>query len=116
MKSTATWHTRPIDKTEQVYEGTIKDDFDDKKLPVGQSLRLKLGAQVILTRNDPEKRWVNGSLAKIAKLTEDEIDITLKRKFVKTPAELHQRARILRPGHGKIAESEVLLGKRMSIM
>ncbi len=66
-----------IDAPEQVYEGIIKDDFDDKKLPVDQSLRLRLGAQVILTRNDPEKRWVNGSLAKIAKLTEDEIDITL---------------------------------------
>lgn len=77
MKSTATWHTRPIDAPEQVYEGTIKDDFDDKKLPVEQSLRLKSGAQVMLTRNDPEKRWVNGSLAKIARLTEDEIDITL---------------------------------------
>ncbi len=66
-----------IGEPEQVYEGAIKDDFSEQKLPVEQNLRLKVGAQVMLTRNDPEKRWVNGSLAKIAKLTEDEIDITL---------------------------------------
>lgn len=69
-----------IGEPEQVYEGTIKNDFSEQKLPVEQNLRLKVGAQVMLTRNDPEKRWVNGSLAKIAKLTEDEIDI---RGFIK---------------------------------
>ncbi len=66
-----------IDAPEQVYEGRIKDDFDDKRLPVEMNLRLKVGAQVMLTRNDPEKRWVNGSLAKITKLSENEIVVTL---------------------------------------
>lgn len=66
-----------IDAEEFVYEGTISGKFDDKKLPVELNLRLKVGAQVMLTRNDQQKRWANGTLAKVVKLTKDEIQVEL---------------------------------------
>ena len=62
-----------IDAEEFTYEGTIAGKFDDKKLPVELNLRLKVGAQVMFTRNDQQKRWANGTLAKVVKLTKDEI-------------------------------------------
>ena len=40
-------------------------------------LRLKVGAQVMFTRNDQQKRWANGTLGKVSKLTKDEISVTL---------------------------------------
>ncbi len=66
-----------IDAEEFSYEGTIAGKFDDKKLPVELNLRLKVGAQVMFTRNDQQKRWANGTLAKVVKLTKDEIHVEL---------------------------------------
>ena len=66
-----------INEVEHTYEGTITGKFEDKKLPVEQFLRLKVGAQVMFTRNDQCKRWANGTLAKVVKLTEDEIHVAL---------------------------------------
>ena len=66
-----------IDSKEFVYEGTITGKFEDKKLPVELNLHLKVGAQVMFTRNDQQKRWANGTLAKVVKLTKDEIHVEL---------------------------------------
>ncbi len=66
-----------IDAEEFVYEGKITGKFDEKRLPVERSLHLKVGAQVMFTRNDMQKRWANGTLAKVVKLAEDEIHVAL---------------------------------------
>ncbi len=66
-----------IDAEEFVYEGKITGKFDEKRLPVERSLHLKVGAQVMFTRNDMQKRWANGTLAQVVKLAEDEIHVAL---------------------------------------
>ena len=55
------------------YEGTIKGEFPDRNLPTQMQLRLKIGAQVIFVRNDPERRWVNGTIAQIADMGESAV-------------------------------------------
>ena len=66
-----------IDSPEFVYEGTVEGRFEEKRFPVDQTLRLKVGAQVMFARNDQQKRWANGTLAKVCKLTKDEITVEL---------------------------------------
>lgn len=66
-----------IDAEEFVYEGTVEGAFEEKRFPVEMELRLKVGAQVMFTRNDQQKRWANGTLGKVTKLTKDEISVTL---------------------------------------
>ncbi len=66
-----------IDAPEFVYEGTIDGRFEEKRFPVDQILRLKVGAQVMFARNDQYKRWANGTLAKVCKLTKDEITVEM---------------------------------------
>lgn len=66
-----------IDNPEFVYEGTVEGRFEEKRFPVDQTLRLKVGAQVMFARNDQQKRWANGTLAKVCKLTKDEITVEL---------------------------------------
>lgn len=66
-----------IEAEEFVYEGTVDGNFEEKRFPVELKLRLKVGAQVMFTRNDQQKRWANGTLGKVAKLTKDEISVTL---------------------------------------
>jgi ATP-dependent DNA helicase PIF1 len=49
----------------KLYPGAISGEFDRKSLPSPEVLELKSGAQVMMLNNDPEKRWVNGSLGKV---------------------------------------------------
>ncbi|QQS34782.1 MAG: AAA family ATPase [Ignavibacteriales bacterium] len=57
-----------------------KDSDNDKlddNLPAPHNLELKIGAQVMMLRNDPAKRWVNGSIGKIVKIDDNKIVINL---------------------------------------
>ena len=65
-----------IDTEEYVYEGTVQGKFDEKRFPVEMTMRLKVGAQVMFTRNDQQKRWANGTLGKVSKLSKDEVQVT----------------------------------------
>lgn len=63
---------------EKIYEGEIENEFPEKILPTDMFLELKEGAQVMLVRNDKEKRWVNGTLARVRKLEENSIKVELE--------------------------------------
>ena len=43
----------------------MQGQFDEKSFPTESDLELKVGARVMLIRNDPEGRWVNGTLAHV---------------------------------------------------
>lgn len=47
---------------EHLYPAAINGDFERKSMPTQETLSLKKGAQVMMLNNDPDKRWVNGSL------------------------------------------------------
>lgn len=65
-----------IDAEEYIYEGTVEGKFEEKRFPVDLTLKLKVGAQVMFTRNDQQKRWVNGTIGTVTKLSKDEIQVT----------------------------------------
>lgn len=50
------------------YEAGITGEFGQSAQPTDATLLLKVGAKVILLRNDPDRRWVNGSVARISRL------------------------------------------------
>ncbi len=52
------------------YTASMTGDFalKEKRLPSPEFLDLKVGSRVMLVKNDPQKRWVNGSLATVTKL------------------------------------------------
>ncbi|OGD12657.1 MAG: AAA family ATPase [Candidatus Aminicenantes bacterium RBG_13_62_12] len=49
----------------RAYEGLILGEFDRSSLPTEERLELKTGAQVMLLTNDPQGRWVNGSIGRV---------------------------------------------------
>ncbi len=51
---------------EHVFEAKIQGTFDEKTYPTEADLELKEGARVMLIKNDPEGRWVNGSLCTVS--------------------------------------------------
>jgi ATP-dependent exoDNAse (exonuclease V) alpha subunit len=50
------------------YRGNVEENFPDNMLPTHLDLILKKGAQVMLLRNDPEKRYSNGDIGRIVEL------------------------------------------------
>ena len=55
------------------YEAGVTGDFSDSAQPTDSTLMLKEGAKVILLRNDPDRRWVNGTIARVSRLAEDQV-------------------------------------------
>ena len=66
-----------IQETAFTFHGDIVDDFDEKKVPVSKELTLKKGAQVMFCRNDPQQRWVNGTIGKVTRIDEENIHVTI---------------------------------------
>lgn len=64
--------------TTYYYSGEVKGDFNPKLFPTDYKLELRVGGQVMLIRNDLERRFVNGSLAVITSLEEDKIFVALQ--------------------------------------
>lgn len=46
----------------------ISGDFGGRAYPADEELELKVGAQVMFLRNDPDQRWVNGSVGTVVKI------------------------------------------------
>jgi ATP-dependent DNA helicase PIF1 len=63
--------------TPYTYQAEVKGEFNPSASPTETALTLKVGAKVILLRNDPDKRWVNGSVARVARLTEKQVWIEI---------------------------------------
>jgi hypothetical protein len=65
---------------ERTYEAGITGEYSDSAHPTDASLLLKQGAKVILLRNDPDRRWVNGTIARVARLEDKRVWIELDGK------------------------------------
>jgi hypothetical protein len=66
-----------LDSEGYAFDAAVNGDFDEASYPTDERLELKAGAQVMMVRNDPSKRWVNGSLGVVQKLSRDSITVAL---------------------------------------
>jgi hypothetical protein len=85
---TLTTHNRTADEINQqalaklsgkvhYFQAEIKDDFPQSMYPVLPELELKVGAQVMFIRNDQEKAYFNGKLAKVMAIDGDDISVEM---------------------------------------
>lgn len=69
---------RALDSESHFFEATIRDDFPESMYPVLPKLELRVGAQIMFTRNDSEDGiYFNGKLATVASISGDEIKVIL---------------------------------------
>ncbi len=61
-----------IESEEKVFTAETEDIDRLLNFPANYELKLKEGAQVMMLNNDPQNRWVNGSLGIIKSIREDE--------------------------------------------
>ncbi len=62
---------------EYLYQASIKGEYDRRSYPADEYLRLKVQAQVLMIKNDPSGRWVNGSVGQITDLSSDGIKVRI---------------------------------------
>ncbi len=55
----------------KVYSAEVSGKFDTAAFPTEPALTLKVGAKVMFLKNDPEKRWINGSWGVVTGLGDD---------------------------------------------
>jgi len=68
---------RRISSKEHLLVGKLegKFNFERDRLPSPIDLRLKVGAQVMFTKNDEQKRWVNGTMGIVREIEEESIRV-----------------------------------------
>jgi len=65
----------------RTYTATLEGNFrarSDDRLPAPHELTLKPQAQVMFTKNDAERRWVNGTTGRVLRLTKSSVEVELE--------------------------------------
>jgi len=70
-------HLAALPDTERSYTAKRSGTFPDQLSPNDEELKLKEGAQVMFIRNDPQRRWVNGSIGRVTGLDDDRVLVEL---------------------------------------
>ena len=63
---------------ERTYLANITGNFNPKLYPTDAAMRLKLSAQVMFIKNDPDKRFVNGTIGKVVKLEAESVTVQIQ--------------------------------------
>ena len=88
------------------YEAGVSGEYSASAHPTDTSLVLKEGAKVILLRNDPDRRWVNGTVARVARLTDKQVWVLVDGKeYEIEPAAWESRRYAFDTAQGKIVET-----------
>lgn len=63
---------------EHELKAEIEGRFEESAMPADAVLRLKVGAKVVILRNDPAKRWVNGTLATVTRIAGGSVFVEIR--------------------------------------
>ncbi len=69
---------KKIDMPPTFFNATVTGEFNPKLYPTEASLQLKLGAQVMFVKNDPDKQFVNGTIGKIVVLDSEHLKVQIR--------------------------------------
>lgn len=61
----------------QVAEAEVSGEFGGRSFPADETLRLKEGAHVMMLRNDPDSRWVNGSTGVVHRIRRGVVQVEI---------------------------------------
>lgn len=59
------------------FKSTVTGNFSEKQFPAADTLEMKTGARVMLLNNDPDDRWINGTLGTLFKMRSDHVLVKL---------------------------------------
>lgn len=66
-----------LDSKLYTFEAAVTGTFPEESYPTANSLTLKKGAQVMFIKNDPERRFINGTLGEVKSIDKNSIAVRL---------------------------------------
>lgn len=66
-----------LDGDEYAFDAKVTGTFPAESFPTAEQLVLKKGAQVMFIKNDPDKRFINGTLGEVCYLWKDKIKVRI---------------------------------------
>ncbi|MBS0242077.1 MAG: AAA family ATPase [Proteobacteria bacterium] len=88
------------------YAASVTGEFSQTAQPTEAKLTLKVGAKVMLLRNDADRRWVNGSIARVTRLGSDSVHVDIDgREFEIEPVAWESRRYAYDQAQSKIVET-----------
>lgn len=101
-------HLDLIPEKMYLYKAIIQGDLERSSFPTEVELCLKKGAQVMLLKNDKDKRWVNGSIGFIDSLSPTEVKVNIDGIVYCVPQETWSKIRYSYNQAEKKIEEEVV--------
>jgi ATP-dependent exoDNAse (exonuclease V) alpha subunit len=97
---------RALPSVEKTYAAHVTGEFGQTAQPTEMVLTLKVGAKVMLLRNDADRRWVNGSIARVTRLGEESVHVDIDgREFEIEPVAWESRRYAYDQAAQKIVET-----------
>lgn len=75
------------------FSATVTGDIDPRTVIADEVLRLREGAQVMMLKNDPEKRWVNGTIGRVASVDRSTIQVAIGDQVHEVPMAAWEKVR-----------------------
>jgi hypothetical protein len=66
-----------ISNEKHTYTATVSSEFSESTYPTDVVLELKVGAKIMMVKNDLWGRWVNGTVGNVAALNEDRVFVQI---------------------------------------
>ena len=66
-----------LDSKPYTFVAAVTGTFPEESYPTANSLTLKKGAQVMFIKNDPERRFINGTLGEVKSIAKNSIAVRL---------------------------------------
>ncbi len=66
-----------LESEEYRYLGEVTGDYSSRTYPTEMELKLKIGAKVMFVKNDPQRRFVNGTLGEIVDLDFEKVMVEI---------------------------------------
>ncbi len=82
-----------LDEKEFIYKAAVTGEFSSSEYPTEETLTLKVGAQIMMLKNDSEHRWANGTIGRIFSLSKDEIKVFIDKQTYTVKAETWSKIR-----------------------
>jgi len=69
--------TAEVQTEEFQYLARVTGDFSERQFPTALNLKLRVGAQVMFIKNDPDKNFVNGTVGIVQELDNDKVVVQI---------------------------------------
>lgn len=71
-------HLNAIKADYKTYKAVVQGSFEKKQAPTTDALVLKVGARVMFLNNDPDDRWINGTIGVVTQLEEGKVSVQIE--------------------------------------